>query len=362
SQAISGDVVGTVLDASGSVVPNPTIKVINAATGVGTEVKGGARGEYRISNLPPGSYDLTASATGFAESTLKGVAVQLNQTATVNITLRISSVSTAVEVTAAPSVIDTTTAQIQGTFTTRQATDLPIASITNGVLNLSLLQAGVGSNGGVGVGTGPSVGGQRPRNNNFTVEGVDDNNKSVTGPTVTIPNQSVAEFTLIQNEFQAEYGHSSGGQFNTVVRSGTNHFHGALYEYMLNRNLNALDEKFAHQNLLSNQRYDQNHLGVNFGGPIKHDKLFYFGSFEYNPLGRASTNAAPLYAPTASGYAALAAIPGVSQTNLGVLKQYAVASAVTDNAPSIAVGGVTVPTGIIPISAPNYTNAYYGVL
>ena len=103
------------------------------------------------------------------------------------------------------------------------AAELPMAANhLGGVLNLSLLGAGVASSGGFGVGTGPSVGGQRPRNNNFTIEGVDNNRKDVTGPAVAIPNDAVAEFTVLQNQFSAEFGHSSGGQFNTVLRGGTN--------------------------------------------------------------------------------------------------------------------------------------------
>ena len=93
------------------------------------------------------------------------------------------------------------------------------------------------TSGGIGVGTGPSVGGQRPRNNNFTIEGIDNNNGSVTGPLVTVPNDAVAEFTFLQNQFGADFGHSSGGQFNQVVKSGTNQFHGSAYEYFINRNL-----------------------------------------------------------------------------------------------------------------------------
>ncbi len=93
----------------------------------------------------------------------------------------------------------------------------------SGVINLSLLAAGVASSGGIGVGTGPSVGGQRPRNNNFTIEGVDNNSGTVTGPLVGIPNDAVAEFTFLQNQFDPDFGHSSGGQFNQVLKSGTNH-------------------------------------------------------------------------------------------------------------------------------------------
>ena len=140
------------------------------------------------------------------------------------------------------------------------------ANPLGGVLNLSLLGAGVSSSGGVGVGTGPSVGGQRPRNNNFMVEGVDNNRKDVTGPLVTIPNDAVAEFTVLQNQFSAEFGHSSGGQFNSVLKSGTNETHGTIYEYLENRNLNALDQAFKRQGIFSQPRYDQNRLGGGVGG------------------------------------------------------------------------------------------------
>jgi hypothetical protein len=227
---------------------------------------------------------------------------------------------------------------------------------------MSLLQAGVASAGGIGVGTGPSVGGQRPRNNNFTVEGVDNNRKDVTGPNTAVPSESVAEFTLLQNQFQAEYGHSSGGQFNTIVKSGSNQFHGELYEYLENRDLNAEDQTFKTQGILTNPRFDRNHLGGNFGGPIEKNKLFFFTSFEYNPLGQSSNAGAPVYAPTSAGYAALANATGISKTNLGVLQQYALAPSVSTGAPTLTVGAVTVPTGIIPLAAPNFTNSYFGVM
>ncbi len=118
--------------------------------------------------------------------------------------------------------LDTTTVQLQQTFETKELQDLPTATTGLGVLNVSLLVPGVASSGAVGAGTGPSVGGQRPRANNYTIEGIDNNNKSVTGPLVYIPNDAVGEFTLITNQFSPEFGHSAGGQFNTIVRSGTN--------------------------------------------------------------------------------------------------------------------------------------------
>ena len=360
AQAISGDLVGTVTDETGAVVPNATVTATNSATGVKSSANTNSSGLYRLSNLLPGDYSVSAMATGFSTFNLRAVPIQLNQTATVNITLTVGSVSSSVDVVAA-TVIDTTTAQIQTSYEGKQIADLPTNTIGVGVINMSLLQAGVASAGGIGVGAGPSIGGQRPRNNNFTVEGVDNNRKDVTGPNTAVPSESVAEFTLLQNQFQAEFGHSSGGQFNTIVKSGSNSFHGELYEYVENRDLNAEDQTFKTQGILTNPRFDRNHLGGNFGGPIEKNKLFFFTSFEYNPLGQSTNAGAPVYAPTSAGYATLAGAPGISGTNLGILQQYAVAPSVTPGAPSLNVGGVTVPTGIIPLAAPNFTNSYFGV-
>src|SRR6202008_4852875 len=102
---------------------------------------------------------------------------------------------------------------------------------------------------------GPSVGGQRPYNNNFMIEGVDANNKVVTGSLIRfMPNDAVSEFTVLQNQESAQYGHSSGGQFNTILKSGTNVFHGSLYDYLQNRNLNAIDQQVQNQAISSGLR------------------------------------------------------------------------------------------------------------
>src|SRR5436190_1604882 len=128
---------------------------------------------------------------------------------------------------------------ITGTVTDASGAAVPKAKVdlqnaATGVVHSTLTDAGGVyrfTNLRVGTGTGPSVGGQRPRNNSFNVEGVDNNRKDVTGPIVYVPNDAVAEFSLLQNQFSAEHGHSSGGQFNTVIRGGTNDLHGGIYEY-----------------------------------------------------------------------------------------------------------------------------------
>ena len=362
AQTISGDAVGTVQDISGAAIAGISVSATNQDTNTRLSGVTNSAGEYRISNLLPGFYTFSAGQSGFSTTSLKDVRIDLNKTSTVPLVLQVSNVAGSVEVTSAAATIDTTTAQIAGTYDSKQASSLPNVIVGQGVINLSLLQAGVASAGGVGVGTGPSVGGQRPRNNNFTIEGVDNNAKSTTGPNVFIPNDFVSEFTLIQNQFRAEYGHSSGGQFNTSLKSGSNSFHGEVYDYLRNRDLNAVDQSFANQGIYKNPRYDQNRIGGDFGGPVVKNKLFFFGGFEYNPLGRASTVGSPVDAPTAAGYATLATLPGISQTNLNILKTYATAGTVTPGAPSFTVAGTSIPTGVIPIVAPNFSNGYYSTL
>ena len=362
AQVSGGTVVGTVTDASGSAVPNAKVDVKNVDTGVVTTANTNSVGEYRVSNLLAGTYNITASATGFANVALGNVTVDANKIATANLTLQVGQVSTSVEVTGATAVIDTSTATIENTFDTQLARDLPVTGIGIGVANLALLNAGVGSSQNLGTGEGPSVGGQRPYNNNFMIEGVDDNNKAVTGSLIRfLPNDAVAEFNVLQNQESAEYGHSSGGQFNVILKSGTNEFHGTAFEYLQNRNLNAIDQVVQNQAIAagvrpSNPRSDNNRFGGSFGGPIKKNKLFFFGLYEYNPVGASATPSA-VSAPTAQGLAVLSSDARLNQNNLGVLKKYVpVPAAVDPTLAPVTVDGVNIPVGTLQFASPNYQN------
>ncbi|HEX3351613.1 MAG: carboxypeptidase regulatory-like domain-containing protein [Terriglobales bacterium] len=368
-QAITGNVVGTVVDSSGAAVVGADVNVVNVATGVGASNKTNGTGEYRFDNLLPGTYKVTVKSAGFRTSAVS-VEIRLNTTSTANAKLEPGASTETVEVSGEAPIIDTTTTQLQNTFEGKQLQDLPIANLgvaTNGqnlgVINLSLLDAGVGSTGGLGAGTGPSISGQRPRNNNFTVEGVDNNDKGVTGPLIYVPPDAVSNFTLLQNQFSPEFGHSTGGQFNLTVEGGTNAFHGRVYEYFQNRNLNAVDYNLANQGIFTNPRYDNNRYGGQLGGPIFKNKLFFFANFEYNAVGLAAVPGSPVLAPTAAGYTTLNSIPGVSANNISMLQQYAVAptacTAASSSCPAsgnLTVGGTPVQVGILPIVAPNYTN------
>ena len=320
-----------------------------------------ASGEYRFTNLPVGTYDITANGQGFAPQTIR-VPIELNKTATGRIALAVGPASTTVEVSGAAPAIDTTTAQLQTTYDLAQTQNLPIASSGSGVLNLSMLQAGVSSSGGIGAGSGPSVGGQRPRNNNFTVEGVDNNDKGVTGPLLTIPNDAVQNLTVMTNQYSPEFGHSTGGQFNQVVISGTNKFHGMVYDYLQNaRNLNALDPQQRLAGVKRIPRLDDNRFGGQIGGPIVKNKLFFFVNYTYEPIGFALTPGTT-WAPTASGYSALGSASGVNAANVSTLQKYAVAPtacATGPNCPALTVGGRNIQIGILPLSTSTFTNKKY---
>lgn len=354
AQATDGNLTGVALDATGATIPNTAIDAENNATGVIYSAKTDTNGVYRINNIPAGTYAVTGSLQGFSKVRLERVVVELNHTTTANITLQVGGVTESVTVTEAATTVDTTTAQVQSTYNTRQAIDLPTTALALGPLNLSLLSAGVAGSGGYGLGEGPSVGGQRPRNNSFNIEGVDNNRKDVTGSNIRVSNEAVAEFTLMQNHFSAEFGHSGGGQFNTIVKSGTNDVHGTAFHYLQNRNLNAVDQAFKRQDIFENPRFDDNRFGGNVGGPFIRNKFFWYGLYEYNPIGSASSPSSATLAPTAEGYSRLNGIPGKSATNLGVLQQYLPAATAASD--SLNIGGTEIPIGVIPITRPTYQN------
>jgi Carboxypeptidase regulatory-like domain len=366
AQTVSGNIAVTIQDKSGAAIPKASVTAVNTATGFTKNGTANEQGELLFTDLPAGSYTITVTAAGFAKSEKTNFPVQLNRTNSATFTLEVQTQSVTVEVTGAPPPINTTTAQIEGTFEAHETADLPTAGLNNGsgVINLALLEPGVGTSGGIGYGTGPSVGGQRPTNNNFTVEGVDNNSKSVTGPLLFVPNDAVAEFSTLQNDYSPEFGHSNGGQFNTTIKSGTNTFHGLAYEYALNRYLDATDQQTIVGKVQPQRpRYDNNRFGGDLGGPIIKDKLFFFALGEYNPVGAAAFTAGGICTPTAAGYTALAALPAgpnpngvagsmvsASANNLTLFKNYVAASPTgtsgscpsTQKYPDYTVGGTTI--------------------
>lgn len=356
-QAADGILVGTITDQAGAAVPNVNVELTNIDTGVVATAKTDAAGQYRFNNVPVGKYKVTATITGFQTATVQNLAIELNRVATVNLSLQVGTVSTTVEVTEATATIDTTTANVSNSFGRQQIVQLPTTGLGQlGVINLSLLSAGVASSGGVGYGTGPSVGGQRPTNNNFMIEGVDNNNRSVTGPIVNVPVEAIAEFSLQQNQFSPEFGHSTGGQFNTVVKSGSNQMRGTAYLYNQNRNFAAIDQSAARQGFTKNPRYDQNRYGGNFGGPVIKNKWFYFGNLQYQPIGTAAVASSAIFVPTQAGIQTLDRISGLNRTNLDQFKKYVPLAAAPAVGQTTTVRGEAIPLGIFQAQGPSFTN------
>ena len=382
AQVTTGKVRGIVQDPTGAVVPGAKVTIANKKTNATSTVVTTGSGEYQFNDLVPGEYSLKVEATNFKSVSLNDVRVELNQTTDLTTQLEVGGAAEVVQVSAGGlELVDTTTTNLSKGFNEKQAVDLAQTGIGGafggGVNNLALLAPNVASSGGVGVGTGGSVGGQRPRNNNFVVDGVDNNDKSVTGPQLYVSPETVSEFSLLANQFSAEFGRSNGGQFITVTKSGSNEFHGTAYAFFQNRYLNALDtlqkragvirERVAGREDDFMPRSDFARYGGNVGGPILKDKLFFFGSYERIQSGDAAS-AGGLTAPTAAGLTAIGALPGISATNFNIFKQY-VPVAPSNDAGTITmcrvvpVGGVcpnnnfaSIPVGNINFAAPNYTN------
>ncbi len=347
---------------------NVTVEIENISTGARMTATSDAQGKYRFENVPSGTYRMHTSSALGAGTPSNEINVDATRAKTVNITMQAAatSVSTAALIT----VEDTTpiqgleSPQVRYSWNTRYDEYLPSPNFVDrngeryGAYNLSLLSPGVANNYGIGIGRGPIVGGQPATSNNYMMEGIDNSNRALPGPLVYISNEATSEFVQYQNQFPPEYGHASGGQLNNFVRTGTNQVHGSLFWYLQNRDLNAIDQGFARQGINDNPLYDQNRIGANLGLPIIPNSLYFFGSFEYIPLGVSAQPLSPVMAPTAAGFAALGNISGVSQTNLNVLRQYLPAANTTSS--SATVNGVNIPLGEVAFNGKNWQNSYNG--
>jgi hypothetical protein len=381
AQITTGNVRGVVTDPAGAAVPNAKVTLTKKSTNSSQSLQTSGEGEFQFNNLlPDRDYTLTIEAANFKTLTLSDVNVQLNQTTDVPAQLQVGAVGETVEVTAGGAeLVDTTTQNLAKSFDTRQVVELAQTSTGLGVYNLALIAPNVSSTGGVGVGSGGSVGGQRPRNNNFVVDGIDNNDKAVTGPQVYISPETVGEFTLLSNQYSAEFARSTGGQFIVATKSGTNDYHGSAYYFGRNRKLNAIDTLFKQPGntfvrdpadvnesagIFRQPRSDYFRTGGNFGGHIIKDKLFFFTSYER--IGRGDAAGTSFLAPTAAGYAALAGIGNTSTANLALLRQFIPAAAAASDSvfvcPTLvgsackagAAGAVSIPLGSISLPAPNF--------
>jgi hypothetical protein len=364
----TGSVNGTVTSSAGTPLANATIELENISTGARMRTMSDAQGNYRFENVSSGTYRMHTSTVQGSGTPSSDIVVDATRPKTVNITMQASTVGA--QTAALITVDDATTIQglespiIRTAWNTRYIEYQPEANLMErngeiyGAYNLTLLNFGVANNTGFALGRGPLVGGQQPIQNNFMIEGIDNNNRALPGPLVYLPNEATKEMVVYQNQFSPEYGHSSAGQFNSQVRTGTNRPHGTFYWYNQNRHLNAVDRAFARQGFNENPRYDQNRLGASFGTPIVPNSLFFFGNFEYIPLGVAAQPIQPVFGPTGAGLNQLGNLQGVSQANLNILRQnLPVAQTGTQFQ---TIGGQQIPFGQMQFGGNNWQNSYIG--
>jgi hypothetical protein len=291
AQTATSSLHGVITDASGAVAPNVEVTLKNAATGFMQAKKSSGEGEYSFQQIAPGKYSLTISAAGFAQQT-RQVELLVNQPARLDIRLTIQSAAETVEVNDTAIAINTNDATVGTPFNQAQIQTLPFEG--NNVLDLLSLQAGVMFLGRQTDSTldkdsrSGAVNGARSDQNNYTLDGLDDNNQN-TGyafeGVLRATRDSVEEFRVVTTNSNADAGRSSGAQVSLVTRSGTNSFHGSAYEYYRPTNIVANDwfnKQSELQSGLPNVpgKLLRNTFGASGGGPIAKDKLFFFLAYE----------------------------------------------------------------------------------
>jgi hypothetical protein len=288
AQGTGGRILGRVADPSGAVLSGVKVTLTNEATGVSNETATNANGDYGFPQVPVGTYRMDFDLTGFKKNLQRGVNVDLNQVVTVNSVLQIGATKETVEVTSEAPLVDTTSTQLGAVMGAQQVSNLPLN--TRDTYQLLQLQPGVmstvGSSNSLIYGSdnagAVSVNGGRGRSNNFSVNGGDANDLFANLPTVQPSPDSIDEFRVITNTFDAEYGRNSGSVINVVTKSGTNDLHGSAFEFFRNKVLNANYYCLTAAEGLScdKPQFNQNQFGGTFGGPIIKNRTFFFASYE----------------------------------------------------------------------------------
>jgi hypothetical protein len=294
AQFDNGSAVGTIRDGSGAPIPGADVKITNTATAISTQTKTNGSGDYEVPSLHVGVYTIAASASGFSDTIAQNITISVGGRQRIDLTLKVGSASTTVQVSDITLQIETETSERGQTITNYQSEALPLVSrnysdllglvagsrqaptaATTSSIN-SLVRAGA-----------YNVNGQRSMFNNFLLDGLDNNaygesNQGFDNQIIAVPPDSVSQFQVVTNNESAEYGRSSGATINVATNSGTNKYHATLYEFIRNTDLNA--EGFFKPTLgtipFKKPSFNRNQFGMNFGGPIMKDKLFFFVDYE----------------------------------------------------------------------------------
>jgi hypothetical protein len=283
AQVTTGAVTGTVLDPSNAPIPDARVTLKDMATGASRMVTSNQAGEYFANLLPIGRYEISAEKVGFSRAVLSSIQLALNQTICVDITLRLGAVSQTVEVTGVPPLVDATQSAVGTIETEQRIVDLPL----NGRNFVGLADLGTGVNSGVTGATNNgttfetaranqslAVNGLSVLNNNFLLDGLD-NNEFGNGAAVALPPpDAIAEFRTEESSMEAEFGRG-GAAVNVVLKSGSNQIHGDAWEFLRNEKLDA--KNFFD---LTRAPFKRNQFGFSLGGPIRKNRTFFFADYQ----------------------------------------------------------------------------------
>ena len=297
AQVDTGTVVGTIKDASGAVVPNATATATNLDTGIKTAVKSASDGNYVITPVKIGRYSVSAEAVGFRTEIRQNIVLDVQQTIRLDFSLRVGSVNETANVTGEAPLLDTQDASLGDVVASQQIEQLPLngrrytdlATLTAGVTKITegpVDGSSSPSNGNAGGSF--SVNGTRGDQNNFILDGIDNNSNDNGDISIVSSVDAVAEFKVQTSNYSAEFGRSGGGAVNATTKSGTNQFHGSAWEFLRNEALDAAQYGFG--TAQPKAPHKQNQFGVTLGGPIVKDKVFFFGDYEGTRIHSATTD------------------------------------------------------------------------
>lgn len=303
AQIVTSTITGTVLDPSGAGVPSSTVSATNTGTNLVRTVTTDAAGRFVIPALPPGNYSLAASANGFVKQQVQSILLQVGQTVTWDFHLTLGAVGQEVSVNAEALQIQSETSSVGQVINEQQMRDLPL----NGRSFVALATLGSGNvpayedrSSPIGPNTGRPdlavhISGGRADGNSYLIDGVESRAYFLGQPGIQLSLDAIQEFRVQKNDFEARYG-DNAAVINLITKSGTNQLHGSAYEYIRNDTLDAAN---YFDNYFGRPRfpYKQNQFGASLGGPVKKDKVFFFGDYEGFRVRQASTGSALVPTP-----------------------------------------------------------------
>jgi hypothetical protein len=296
AQQITGGIRGTVVDPSGAVVDSASVSARQTETGLTRTAVTDRSGVYILLELPVGHYQMQVETKGFQTYVQQGITLDVNETATVPVRLAVGAETQQIEVLANAQLIQGTVTSLGKTVSEREVLDLPLNG--RNFTQLGLLQPGVvpltpglaEAGGSLRAGQAYAVNGQRPESNNFLIDGANNFNGVDGGFVLKPPVDAITEFRILTHNANAEFGNSLGSTTNIITRSGTNHIHGAAWEFLRN-------DIFDARNYFASavEPLKQNQFGVSLGGPIRRDKTFIFGYYEgfHNRQGETDASTVP---------------------------------------------------------------------